>query len=93
MADQTLTTPVPHPTEPDTFTLDLDFAHESSSHAGRDREVSEYAASYGVRAEVIDPSGPGGGWPVVRFTGTDRALRILAADYDGEATDPESETN
>ena len=33
--------------------------------------------------EVIDWHGPGGGWPIIEFTGTEDALRKLLRDNDG----------
>jgi hypothetical protein len=37
-----------------------------------------------VQATVLERSGPGGGWPLVRFEGPADALARLEARYDGE---------
>lgn len=46
-----------------------------------------YAAQYGLTAEVLDPSGPAGGWPVVRFTGRLSAVVAILEDYFGDDLD------
>lgn len=40
-----------------------------------------------IEAEVVDPAGPGGGWPVVRFTGPEAELRGMLIDNYGFAVD------
>jgi hypothetical protein len=39
----------------------------------------------GVSATVLDPNGPGGGWPLVRFDGPVDALARIGQRYEGEA--------
>jgi hypothetical protein len=56
--------------------LDLDWADET------DPDASIFAAKHDVTATVINPHGPSGGWPIVRFTGDyDDLIKVLRA-YD-----------
>jgi hypothetical protein len=55
--------------------VDIDFVQDSES-------TQAFAARYGLHAATVDPHGPGGGHPVIRFTGpTDKVLEMLD-DYD-----------
>lgn len=51
------------------FTLpELDVMHTDDDY-GFDDALSELKDGTTLASSVIDESGPGGGWPVVRFTG------------------------
>jgi hypothetical protein len=43
--------------------------------------VTEWAAKHGVKAVMVDPSGPGGGHPVYEFTGTRAQLEAFVIDF------------
>lgn len=45
------------------------------------RLVKEHAKKHGVRAIMVDPSGPGGGHPVYQFTGTRAQLEAFVIDF------------
>lgn len=63
--------------------IELDIADDEHPDTGPERWALEAAERHGVTAELIDPHGPGGGWPVWRFTGLEAALRALFEDYAG----------
>ena len=49
-------------------------------------DIQSYAREFGVKAIVLNESGPGGGWPVVEFRGTPNAIRaLLVSHYDDPA--------
>lgn len=43
--------------------------------------VSEMAGRFGVKSEMVDPEGPGGGHPVYEFTGTRKQLEEFVIDF------------
>jgi hypothetical protein len=43
--------------------------------------VAEHAAKHGVKAVMVDPSGPGGGHPVYEFTGTRAQLEAFVTEF------------
>jgi len=55
------------------------------------RLVNEHAQKFGVKAEMVDPSGPGGGHPVYEFTGTRAQLEAFVIDF-YEAGEADAET-
>lgn len=46
------------------WAVDLDVAVTDKA------EIDSFAAEFNTKAEVLTMHGPGGGWPLVRFTGT-----------------------
>lgn len=62
--------------------LDFAFRHDL------EREATEFGRWFGATAEILTLAGPGGGWPIVRFTVLDEAeLPKLLAAYHGESID------
>lgn len=49
------------------FSITLDTASDLN-------KIKKYAKSKGILVKVINPEGPGGGWPVVEYTGSKEAL-------------------
>ncbi len=71
--------------------VDLDWASDSDPAdkadtiaALIDADGSRTAWARGLHSAVIDPCGPGGGWPIVRFTGTLIAITELVRAYSNE---------
>lgn len=62
------------------LSAELDFVAEFDV----EREARTYALRFGVTHEVIETAGPGGGHPVVKFTGDPVNLDALLRDYNGE---------
>jgi hypothetical protein len=65
-----------------TSTIDLDTAFD-----GDDRDLESkihgMAREYGVTAEIIEPRGPAGGWPIVRYAGRTADLaRMIKIEFD-----------
>lgn len=60
--------------------LDLDVAHGSDT---LDYVCDELTLGLLVQHSVLIEAGPGGGWPVVRFTGPRNQLEELLNRYDG----------
>lgn len=56
--------------------VELDIADEGNLEAW----VKTFGA---IHVELVDPHGPGGGWPVYRFVGPIKAIRALVNDYEG----------
>lgn len=56
--------------------FDIDWADEGDPF-GKD-----YANARGLKVKTINRNGPGGGWPIIRFSGTEAAIRKAAADCD-----------
>jgi len=61
--------------------IELDWAYEDGDPI---EDAMKYAADHGLRAEVVNPNGPGGGWPAVVFTGTAGQILDLVIDYGDE---------
>lgn len=59
-------------------TLQLDVAHEEDTV---EEALATIPADIGVTHEVVDPNGPGGGWPIVEFTGSDEAIERLVREW------------
>jgi hypothetical protein len=61
---------------PKISSVTLDLCHEEESV---EESAALIAAAHGVSVTVVDPQGPGGGWPVVRLSGltpnVEKALR------------------
>jgi len=72
------------------LSVELDTAVDVEEHADRDWVIDRYGDNEeehllkllnknGIEYEVIDPSGPGGGWPVIEYYGTlEQLLPFLA---------------
>lgn len=58
------------------FEIVLDVVTENES-------IEAFATRFKLDSVVIDPSGPGGGWPVVQFTGEAENLARMLAEYNG----------
>ncbi len=68
------------------YTLELDWAMEDGPHTIGDilAEAQRVAAYIGVDVQVASLSGPGGGWPVFRFTGPKPVLAAILWGYDND---------
>lgn len=45
--------------------------------------IEAFATRFSLDSDVIDPAGPGGGWPVVQFAGTAENLALMLIEYVG----------
>lgn len=64
----------------DLITIELDVAYDKDIS-----EVGEFAQEHGVEYKIIEEHGPGGGWPVVQFTGNKENMKNLVLAYaDGD---------
>jgi len=68
-----------------TYTLELDWAGDSDPVA----QAQEIASAHGVTAETADSHGPGGGWPIIAFTGEWANLVALLHEYDPDLSPAE----
>lgn len=66
----------PAPVENGKFELVLDVVNDEMS-------VEAYGDLFGMSAEVLDPNGPGGGWPVVRYVGSAAEIAAMLLCYTG----------
>ena len=70
--------------------VELDIVGEETDAAGEPSTIhsicSEIAEVYGLHGyRIVNPFGPGGGWPVIDFYGFDERINRLESDYmDGE---------
>jgi hypothetical protein len=62
-----------------------DIAWEEHLGETRDFAINEVATRFNLTGEVIQESGPGGGWPVVRFTGELTDVQRFEEWYDSLA--------
>ena len=64
--------------------IELDWADED---ANPDLEASgrRSAATFNLTMEVVVEEGPGGGWPVYRFTGRREDIVALLGNYEPDA--------
>lgn len=74
-------------------TIVLDFAWDADKHEDLEEALAAFYFDNGltnrVTHEVLEEQGPGGGWPVVKFTVEDAdALYELGTGYGLEADDP-----
>lgn len=60
-------------------TLELDVAHDEPLL----ETLIEMTEGTTISYRIVNPHGPGGGWPVVAFTGKDRELRRMLTDHYG----------
>ena len=58
--------------------LELDWADES------DPEGKKGAAKFGLKAKVVNPAGPGGGWPIIEFIGATAKIIKLLKQYESD---------
>lgn len=67
------------------YTVELDTTVDVAEHSDRDWVIDRYGGNdeeyflkmlnkNGIEYEVIDPRGPGGGWPIIEYTGTKEQL-------------------
>lgn len=56
-------------------TVEVDMAHDM--HETPEGAIAELQAAYAVAMAVVDPHGPGGGWPVVKVEGEAEEVRRL----------------
>jgi hypothetical protein len=81
------------------FRLELDIVCETATMLDS-FAYAQSLAKHGLKAQLVDPQGPGGGHPVFAFTGTRDALRDMLLEYynvnldelksqDGKETDPD----
>jgi hypothetical protein len=59
-------------------TLTLDIMHDEDEDI---QCILAWLAGQHVEAKIIDPHGPGGGWPLVEFTGDRHDLEGVARRY------------
>lgn len=72
-----------------TASLTLDFAFEEPTlYEGLDAFLRQHDLRDLIGVEVLQESGPGGGWPVVKFTGEPADLLALADAYPLDKDDP-----
>ncbi len=71
--------------------LGLEIRYESDGRCSADVDFSGdeddlklHAAANGIEVEVLDPHGPGGGWPELRITAPAKILLEWLKDYSGE---------
>jgi len=77
------------------FHVDLDWTDSDSFESDEsDRvvgamDMAGFAAdTFGLTHELIDPRGPGGGWPIIRFTGErDAIVKLLRYYFAGSSSD------
>ena len=73
--------------------LDIHFSHSDNLESLKIK-TQKWASKFGkIRAVLVDPEGPGGGWPVFRFTGPEDALRKLVVDYTGDEAEADDILN
>lgn len=60
----------------DRFEIVLDVASD-----GADETPEEFGALFGLDVKVLEQNGPGGGWPVVQFTGSAIEIAALMVHY------------
>jgi len=70
------------------YAVELDWVNDVPDYDDpdfvNDPDGAIFAARHGVASTVVDPCGPGGGWPIVRFEGTRDAIYSLVTEYDGD---------
>ena len=68
------------------YTLELDWALDTDTYTIGDvlAEAARVAAYIDVDVQVASLSGPGGGWPVFRFTGPKPVLAAILWGYDND---------
>ena len=66
------------------ITLDVVYGEGEGFEAETINEAAASVAGEGVTFEVITEHGPGGGWPVITFTGERPALLALIERYDAD---------
>jgi hypothetical protein len=62
----------------DNVYVELDWADENDPHA------EKHAKDLGLKAEVVVLNGPGGGWPIIGFTGPRDAVNHLILGREDE---------
>ena len=67
-------------------TVQLDTCYNEQTET-IDGVIADFSAEFDITGTVVDPHGPGGGWPIVEWTGTKDQLRKLAmAHYGADET-------
>lgn len=61
--------------------IELDFAQDADTVPELLAILKAYASEHGCKGFLVQAVGPGGGWPLVRFTGKAGAIQSLIADY------------
>ena len=60
------------------ISLELDVAYDDTL----EQQLFDLALDLeSITYRVVEPNGPGGGWPVVRFAGSEGDIRSLVARY------------
>lgn len=66
-------------------TIELDFAYDEDDLA---TALFNTLNGIDVTYKIVNLAGPGGGWPVIRFTGAEEALtELLVGPYDMDDED------
>lgn len=64
------------------YSIALDLAHdEPTVEQAITMTIADLEFGADIAGEVLEEHGPGGGWPLVRFTGSRDAIRELIVDY------------
>lgn len=58
--------------------LDTTFGNQGET---LEEAIAEVTAGTAVAAEVVNPHGPGGGWPIVAYEGDEAELAVVARRY------------
>ena len=61
--------------------IELDFAQDADTLPELLTMIKAFASLHGCKAVIVKEYGPGGGWPLVKFTGCAGAIKSLLADY------------
>jgi len=61
--------------------IELDFVSDADTVLKLQDLIKAFASPHGCKGKIIEPVGPGGGWPLVKFTGCAGAIKSLLADY------------
>ncbi len=66
--------------------IELDWANEEAS-PDPEAEARELAANFGLTMSVVTEKGPGGGWPVYRFSGPCDVIVAFLFNYTFDKVD------
>ena len=61
--------------------IELDMCFDESEQSWEDFQDENEFQDYGLEPEIIDPEGPGGGWPIVQLKGPKVSIRCWLADH------------
>lgn len=67
--------------------LDVCYGEEQESDGSLEWTLADMTAGTNVATEVVNEHGPGGGWPIVRFTGSLVELQHIVRGYAADEED------